>query len=407
MLNEYLSIPLLKEEMIKRDFILTRCDKDSSWKGGTIPVPFKGAHASSIKFGGLASESDISEDKFVRGELTTQKELFGTMVFNERDIKEHASKGVNEQSFLKSLLSTTDDFLNYIKEAVSCNLLNGSHFATLTADALLNDGNMTVDHPERFTIDQKVIINDTDNVPITCYVKSINMNTYVVNVVTTRGGATVVDFSANTMTVAKTARVYYEGAESYSFTSLRSQLLSAVNGGSATLFGQTKLSYPYLQCPNFDGTAITDTNLIEKLFDHYITTRKIGKGNPTEVVMSYKHLASAMKIIEGQKGAFKQADGSKASIYGWTSIEIIGPQGKLTFTGVNECDDDVIYLMDWKDNVTFYTNEFFYKMKDPNGNEYYTIRDTTGYKYLVDIALRGEFAAKRPSHCGIIHTVDY
>ena len=42
MLNEYIPNNLLKEELIKRDYILTRVEKDNKWKGGTIPVPFKG-----------------------------------------------------------------------------------------------------------------------------------------------------------------------------------------------------------------------------------------------------------------------------------------------------------------------------------------------------------------------------
>jgi len=41
MLNEYLPNRLLKEELIKRDYILSTIDKDDSWKGGKLIVPFK------------------------------------------------------------------------------------------------------------------------------------------------------------------------------------------------------------------------------------------------------------------------------------------------------------------------------------------------------------------------------
>ena len=34
MLNEYLPNKLLKEELIKRDYILTNVKKDDNWKGG-------------------------------------------------------------------------------------------------------------------------------------------------------------------------------------------------------------------------------------------------------------------------------------------------------------------------------------------------------------------------------------
>lgn len=51
MLNEYSPNKLLKEELIKRDYILTNIEKDQSWKGGKLNVPFKAAGASSIKMG--------------------------------------------------------------------------------------------------------------------------------------------------------------------------------------------------------------------------------------------------------------------------------------------------------------------------------------------------------------------
>jgi len=33
MLNEYLPLDLLKEEYIKRDYLLQKCKMDESWKG--------------------------------------------------------------------------------------------------------------------------------------------------------------------------------------------------------------------------------------------------------------------------------------------------------------------------------------------------------------------------------------
>lgn len=55
MLNEYLPNELLKEEMIKRDYLLTNVDKDDSWLGGNLIVPFKAAGASSISAGQLSA----------------------------------------------------------------------------------------------------------------------------------------------------------------------------------------------------------------------------------------------------------------------------------------------------------------------------------------------------------------
>ena len=36
MLNEYLSIDLMKEELIKRDYLLQKVERDDGWKSGTI-----------------------------------------------------------------------------------------------------------------------------------------------------------------------------------------------------------------------------------------------------------------------------------------------------------------------------------------------------------------------------------
>ena len=55
MINDYLSNPLLKEELIKRDYLLSKIEKDDGWigvsgsngaNGGALIVPFKAAGVS-------------------------------------------------------------------------------------------------------------------------------------------------------------------------------------------------------------------------------------------------------------------------------------------------------------------------------------------------------------------------
>ena len=99
MLNEYLPNPLLKEEFVKRDYILQNIEKDNNWKGGTLIVPFKAAGASSVSFGSLTADSDIAEDTHVRGQVSGHKEVWGSMIFNHRDLMEHDV--ISEQNFLK------------------------------------------------------------------------------------------------------------------------------------------------------------------------------------------------------------------------------------------------------------------------------------------------------------------
>jgi hypothetical protein len=402
MLNEYLHYDLLMHETKKRNFLLNRIEMDTTWKGGTLVVPFQGGSASSFKYGGLTATNDVSENKYVRGEVTTQKEIWGTMMFHSRDLQEHDGK-VKEASFLSNLPGTIERFVDDMKQVVSVNLLCGTHFASLTADGEA-DGDIIVDHPERFTINQKVVVKDA-NSSVTGYVRTIDTNTKTVKLYDARTGGAVVDCSG--IDLADSPKCYFDGAETTSnaFTSVRGQLLSAANGGEATLFGQTKTTYPFLQATNYDGTAIDADNILDKLFDALTEHRKLGKGQATEFVLSYKHLGSIMKRLNTLSGPYRHVT-TEANVFGWTTITIVGVSGEMKITGVQEMDDDIIWGADWK-SLKLHTNQGFKKHKDPEGKMYYTERATDGFRYFVDLAMYGELVVSKPAGNLIIHTVAY
>jgi hypothetical protein len=411
MLNEYLPNELLKEELIKRDYLLTKVEKDDGWLGGNLVVPFKAAGASSVAFGQLSASTDIAQDNYVRGGIPSQKEAWGSMLFNHRDLMEHES--VSEKNLLKILPDTVNDFMDYMKNVVSVNLLNGPWFAQLTANATSSNGQILVDRPDRFIVGQKVVVDDSGTGgPITGYVSTIDMNTVtgtstgIVTLVTARGGSTNVDFSVNNKTTANTARVYNDGQETNGFSDLRSALLSSANGGSSTLYGVTKTLYPYLQAINVSGASITASNIVEQIFNAFTQTRRLGKGNPTDILLSYKNWGYVIAVVEASKGAYNVKPGSaKASQYGWDEIEIGSVTNQaLKFVAIQEMADDVIYLMDWK-ALKFYSNGFFRKRKSPDGIEYFEVRAQTGFQYIVDICLFGDLVLQRPSYCGIIYSV--
>lgn len=409
MLNDYLPNQLLKEEIVKRDWLLTNAEKDNNWKGASSTtgeaayiVPFVGAGASSVEFGQLAASNDIAEDVFVRGRVTTAKEVWGSMVFNARDLMEHDGKGVSESSFLKILPDRVEAFMQYMKEVVSINLLGTSYFATVTDATDAATGIMIVDKVDRFSIGQKVSLDDDNSSAASYYVTAINVNTKAVTLSATRGGSAA-DVSA--YSVAQNAKFYHPGAQSASFQGLIDALLSNANGGGSTLHGVSKLAYPYLQAVNVSGSAISASNILDKIFDAYTEVRTRAKGNATKILMSYKHLGSVMKLIETQKGAFKVAAGqTKASLYGWTEIEITSVRGTLTLVGIQEMPDAQIVFLDPK-ALVFASNGFFRKQKSPDGLEYTTVRNTTGHQYIVDLCLFGELIVKAPGHCGIIHSI--
>lgn len=405
MLNEYLAIDLLKQEFLKRDWLLNNVEKDDGWKGGTLPVPFKGQQASSLQFGGLTDATDVAEYKYVRGQISTQPELWGTLKFNHRDLMEHDGK-VNEKSFLKVLPDQIEEFMDYIKMMTSIHLLSGPHLAVATADGTAG-GVLAVDKIDRFDLDQKVTLDDDNSAQADYYVIAINVNSSEITLSATRGGAAA-DISAYSL--AQNTKVYLPGVlvggvVTNAMTSLKSALLSAANGGSATLYGQTKLAYPYLQAINISGAAITAANILEKIFDAYTTVRSKARGNASTIVLSFKHLGSIMKLIETQKGPFKvTANQTKASQYGWTEIEVTTVKGTLKIVGVVEMADTEIFLLDMS-SMKYFSNGMFKKRMNPDGDQFYEVRATSGYYYLVDVSLFGDLVVHKPGNCGIIYAV--
>lgn len=408
MLNDYLPNRLLREELIKRDYVLSQVDMDDNWKGGTLKVPFKGAGATSVKFGGLTAASDISTAVFVKGTITGYTECWGSLIFEQRDLMEHDGK-IPESTFLRVLPDIIEDFMEYMKQVISVQLVGKSEFATVSDATNAATGIMIVDHIDRFQIGQKCILDDNDSATVAVYVIAIDVNVSSVTLSATRGGSAL-DVSA--YTVAQAAKFYHDGVWDGStlttFTSLRKVFLSLANGGDTNVHGLSKLAYPYLQAVNVSGSTITATNILDKIFDAYTTISIKAKGSAKEVLMSFKHLGSVMKIIEVQKGAFKVSPGSvKASEYGWTEIEITSVTGRtLKFVGIQEMDDDVILFVDWK-TMTFRTNGGIRKRKSPNGLEYFEIRNVTGYQYVIDSCLFGELEVRKPGQNGIIFGISY
>ena len=409
MLNEFLPVELLREEFIKRDWLMSNANQDETWKGGQMIIPFEGQCASSVEFGSLAAAGDISEYDYVRGTISTQPEVWGSLVFNHRDLMEHDGK-MPESTFLRILPGQVDSFLSNMKQMVSVHLLSGPHFAKFTADTNLAGGIVAVDRIDRFVLSQKVSIDDDDSTSLDYYVIGINVDAKTVTLSATRGGAAV-DLTgvAQPPTTAQNAKFYHPGAQTTGMTSLRSQLLSLANGGSTNLFGVAKTSAPFLQCPNIDGSGITASNILDEIFDAYTERQILAKGGKApKVVMSYANLGAILKLIEVQKGAFNVIPNSrKSSHYGWTEIEVGSvSQHSLTLVGVQEMNDEEILMLD-VDSLTFYSNGLFKRRKAPDGKEYFESRATSGYTYILDHCLFGDLVCTAPWKNLIIHSISF
>jgi hypothetical protein len=411
MIKKYMPYNLMVEEVMKRDYFLNKVTKDQGWKNGEIQFPFMGGQASSFAFGQLTSEADITEDRPVLGTISSYKEVWGSMVFNDRDLSQH---GDMQKSFLKILPDRLEVFVDYFKQAVSMSLMNGAHLASFDSANVNNDlanGIMGVDRPARLTIGQYLEVGLVGTLRVGGYIKAIEIDnsTIELNVAKDLSGAAV-DLAAAGVVAGD--RLFIRGGTTAGnpFTSLRSQLLSFANGGSANLFGVNKLLYPYLQCPNFDGSGIGANTLLEKLFDFWTASKVLGKGMPTEAIMSYKHLGTAMKQLETGDGlgAGRQyvAKDTRTNVYGWTEIDVVGVKGKFTLVGVQEMDDDIIYFMDWR-SLKLHSNEFFERRTAPDGKQFYEVRSTSGYKYIVDTRFYGDLIVHAPSYNGVIHSISY
>lgn len=411
MLNDHLDYDLLMEEVSERNWLIKNCQKNQKWRNGPLIVPFRGARGSSFSQGSLTAENDVADYVYVRGQVDEYKETWGTLKFNAKDLHQHVPEGarkkglVNKDSFLRILPDQIEDFVDGMKDMVSTMLLNGGHFATLTSDATANDGTIVVDRVERFELNQKVIVDDDNSSAITGYVRTINVNTSTIVLYDARTSGAVLDFSGTNMSTAQNAKVYIPGAEdsTAAFTSLRSQLLSAANGGSSNLFGQSKLAYPYLQSINVSGASVSATNILDEIFDGWTTILKLGKGHADRVVMSFKHLGSVFKLLEAGSGGFRHVE-TKANPYGYTEVTVGSVKGNLKLVGVQEMDDDVMYYLDMS-AFKLHSNGFFERHIDANGNGFYIRRATTGYVYLVDIRFYGELVLHAPSRCGVMYSI--
>lgn len=405
MLNEYLPNKMLKEDLLERDYILKNVDKDDNWKGGKDIVPFTAANATSVSFGQLTASNDIAQSQKIRGSIDAYVEVWGSLIFDHRDLQEHDGK-IPETTFLRILPDEVEGFMDYMKQVTSIQLGSGPHFATVTDATNAATGIMIVDRMDRFQLGQKATLDDANSNQVDVYATAINVDTGAVTFSLTRGGAAA-DLSA--YSVAQTARFYHPGVTDGSgtfttFVSLRNALLSAANGGSTTLHGKTKTLYPALQAVNISGAAITATNILDKIFDAYTTVRTKARGKATDVLMSFKHMGSIMKLVDAQKGPYSVTKGASSSLYGWLELEVTSVKGTLKLVAIQEMDDDVMFFVDWT-AMTFRSNGFFKKRKSPEGKEYFEIRSTTGYAYIVDISLFGELEVRKPGNMAVIYSI--
>ena len=123
--------------------------------------------------------------------------------------------------------------------------------------------------------------------------------------------------------------------------------------------------------------------------------------------MSYANMAICMKALEGDR-TFTVSPGDekdrKGIVYGWTEIQVTGVKGSLKLVAVPEMDDSNILILD-KSSMKLHSNGFVERRKAPDGKEFFELRGTTGYSYVLDHRFYGDLVVSKPSNNAIIHSI--
>lgn len=397
MLTQYLPHDLITEEFSKENFLWNQFEKDKSWKNGTeYVIPWEFAKGSDINMGGLVAETDIGDlGVYKKAIKTTQPELWGAIKFHQKDLERY---GDLKQSFLKILPGKINDFMDFMKMVVPCVILRGGALCAATSNGTVG-GVLGVDRPQYLQLNQKVMIDDGNSSPVTGYIRSINMQTKEILVYDARIGGAVVDLSG--YTVAQKTKVMIPGADVEAFETFQNYLLPASLGGSDTIYGVSKQSAPILQSQLFDGSSWSSSNVLDKLYDVYYDVKTLGKVKETELMVPYHVFKACAKLMQSSK---RFVEGKKEAGYGFNKITLIGAEGEMTLTGMVDMPNDNIFMLN-KADFLFAGDKFFEKSKQADGNEFFTLRKTTGFEHIVDIGARFDLIAKKLSSSAVVHSL--
>ena len=415
MLNEYLVYDLLEEAFKEQNWLWSNCNVKKTWDGGTLIVPFQDHTANSIRMGALTAEADLNTAGYVRGSVAGYKEAYGSIYFNSRDLLDHGK--VSEQNFIRLLPTQLDQLMKYMRQTVSIQILNGGALDSV-ATGWAGGAAGTVDalHPERFSRTQFVkLVDTTGPTTATGYIRTIDKSTGELTIYDAVTGGSLVDLTG----LDDTTKIYIRDADTTQFNSLKNDLLLAANGGSDTFAGVNKLDSTFSQAIQYDaggatgtgpdwnsGTAVTGSDILTLVFDALRKNYQRG-GSANLAIMSFKHFSAAMLALEKGSGGFRHVKPS-VNFAGYSEIEVGGVQGSIKLLGIREMDDNFIAMVDRK-YMDFHCGVApFQPLASPEGIKYYTVRAETGYTYITDLRLAGDFIYSNPWSATAIHNIpDY
>lgn len=397
MLKRYQPFDLHMELLKKENWFINKIKKKTDWNGSVMEVPLQVGLGQSYKWGGLPTAANIGQQKTLMGTLDADDlgELWGSQVFHYRDLKRHKDL---KKTYLQALPAQLKQFSEDMSEKISITYFGDGSITAATANGTAG-GLLTVADPWRLSIGMEIVVDDGDSASATGFITAIDRNTKVITVKDARESGSAVDLSD--FTVAQLAKVYLPGYGNEPDT-LRSILLSSANGGDANYFGFAKATYPALQAINIDGSGFTAATLLDDLFAAYYQVLAEGKGSADKImVLPLNFLATIGSQLDNNK---RYTSETKKTGVGFREIELCGPDGVMKMIFIRDCAKSEVFILDF--NAMYLCgNTFFDRHKDPNGNEFHTVRtDGDAYKYLVDTCFEAALAVM-PSHQGVIHAI--
>ena len=379
----------------KKSYIWDKIDKDLKWAGGVYEVPIKKNGFSSVQMGTLPAANDIADANEVMGTIAGHKELIMSAIFNEADLARHS---YSEQTYLEKLPEMIDDLTTTGVQQMEAGFLRGGGVISYATSNGAVGGTISVANPENFPLGCKVEVLDNDTAAATGYVITNDLNSGQLLIQNARSAGANVDLSL--FTTAQSARVRMVGAGSESFLDLKTALLPLSLGGADSLYGQTKLSIPNLQAKRKDGSAFTASTILKDLLKEYFDNRRMGRGNLSEIWVSYGMFANICANLELSKQYMVE---DKQASYGFSSISLVGNEGKCKIVALNNIQTDIAVFVDWS-GLKFAGLPIKKKMYGDAGMEYFTVRNTSGIQFISDICLRGDFVIN-PAKLGIAYNI--
>jgi hypothetical protein len=377
--------------------VVRQTEEKTDWGYGQYQLPLETQEASRFEWGALPSATDIPVAAYSKPYIDKPKALLGSMIFDNADLERH--QGDMKKSFLSIMPAKGKQFAERMTEKINMSLLSDGSICSVTANGTAG-GLVTVGKARvtLFTGGEKIQITNSTPATVTGYVRNIDVNAGTFSLYNAASGGAVVDCS--TMTLALSAKIYIVGATSERVTSLVDIIFSAANGGKDTLYnGNLTKSVSAVFQPYFADLSsyTTGATLIPALYDALYECEEMGRGGiQRELVLPYNVFKVIAKASETNR---KYEMGKESVVYGSSAVQLTGPHGQMILRAARGVPQDKAMFLDYS-ALAIVSRGDVIKNANVQGDEFFTLRNTTGYQFIMDKKAEFELAVLNPQKLG-------